>query len=388
MIKVFLKRNEEKRILSGHPWVFANEVSKIEGKDKNGSLVEVYSFEGRFLGKGYINYLSKILVRIFIFDKDAVPDKDFFVLRIRAANEKRSYLGYTSYRAVFAESDDLPALIVDRYEDALSVQFLSLGMDKNKDIIVEALKEVFNPKSIYERSDSPVREKEGLPVVKGLLWGEEVERVVFDENGVKMVADLKNGQKTGYFLDQKENRLAIRRYCKDKTVLDCFCNSGGFSINAAKGGAKSVTAVDISQTALDDVKECAKLNGFENIVTEKADVFELLRRYKAENKTFDVIILDPPAFAKSANDTANAVKGYKDINVLALKLLNKNGVLVSSSCSHHVGFNDFFKMLTAAAKESGKRVECLEIKTQSPDHPSLISAEETLYLKFFILRIL
>lgn len=226
---VYLKKGEEKRILQGHSWVYANEFARIEGKDKNGSLASVFTHDGRFVGKGYINHLSKILVRIFIRDQQTQDDADFYLSRISQAVDMRKNLGFdNSYRAVFAEADGLPALIVDKYADYLVCQFLSLGIDKQKDVIVKCLVDLFSPKGIYERSDSPVRQKEGLQEVTGTLFGEVPERIVITENGVKMAVDVRGGQKTGYFLDQKENRLAARRYAKDQDVLDCFCNSGGF----------------------------------------------------------------------------------------------------------------------------------------------------------------
>lgn len=383
---VFLKKNEEKRIVAGHPWVYANEVARIEGKDKNGSLATVYDFNGRFIGKGYINHLSKILVRIFIRD-DSVPDYDYYRAAIAKANDYRKSLGFDNcYRVVFGESDNLPALIVDKYADVLSVQFLSLGIDKNKDVIVRALVDIFHPKGIYERSDVAVREKEGLPLVKGKIYGDFDTLVTVEENGLKMLVDVENGQKTGYFLDQKENRMALRRYAKGE-VLDCFCNVGGFALNAAKAGANDVTALDISRTALDLVEKNAALNNL-NVKTLQSDVFEVLRQFKRDGKTFDAIILDPPAFCKSANDVKNAYKGYKDINILGMKLVKNGGFLISSSCSHYMTFPLFQNMLTDAARESGKTVRIVEIRTQSSDHPSVLSTDESLYLKFFVLQVI
>ena len=386
--KVILKKNEEKRILAGHPWVYANEVREIEGPGRNGELCSVFADNGRFIGKGYINHLSKILVRIFIRD-DSLPDADFFARRISAANEKRLKLGFVdNYRVVFGESDDLPGLIVDRYGDLLSIQILTLGMDKNRDIIVEALKQVFSPRGIYERSDVGVREKEGLPAKKGPVFGEFEPLTTVNENGIIMRVDLENGQKTGYFLDQKDNRLAIRRYAKGAKVLDCFSNVGGFSINAAAGGAKSVIAADISERALAEVRENAALNGFSDIIsTLKGDVFELLRNYKASGEQFDLVVLDPPAFCKSQEDVRNAYKGYKDINKLAIQLVSRGGYLATCSCSHYMTFPLFEKMLREAAAESGRRVRVCEIKTQAPDHASLITEDESCYLKFFVLSV-
>jgi len=386
--EIYLKKNEEKRIVDGHSWVYANEVQKIEGKDKNGSLATVYDFSGRYIGKGFINHASKILVRIFIRD-NSEADKQLFLDRIKAADDYRQKLGFTDcYRVVFAEADDLPALIIDKYHDIYCVQFLSLGMDRIKDIIKECIIELFSPRGIYERSDASVREKEGLPLINNYLYGEFDTRVTVIENGLKMICDLKNGQKTGYFLDQKENRLALRRYVKNAEVLDCFCNSGGFSLNAAAGGAKKVTALDISQTALNDVEENAKINGYSEIIkTVQGDVFKVLREYKKDGLSFDVIVLDPPAFTKSVSEVNDALRGYKDINILGMKLVKKGGFLITSSCSHYVTLPLFMKMLEEAAAQSGKKVRCVEIKSQSSDHPSLIAADETMYLKFFVLHI-
>ena len=388
MYSVYLKKGEEKRILNGHSWVYANEVAKIEGKDKNGSLASVFTHDGRFIGKGYINHLSKILVRIFIRDENQVDDKAFYLERLKNADDFRKNLGYDScYRMVFAEADDIPALIVDKYDEYLSVQFLSLGIDRMKKLIVECLVDLFAPKGIYERSDVAVRVKEGLTETKGVIYGEVPDRIIITENGLKMAVDVKNGQKTGYFLDQKENRYAARRYCKDGEVLDCFCNSGGFSLNCATV-AKSVAAVDVSRTALDSVEENASLNDLTNVRTLQGDVFEVLRNYRKENKVFDLVILDPPAFCKSASEVKDAYRGYKDINVLGMKLVRSGGFLISASCSHYMTLPLFEKMLAESAKESGRRVRQIEIKTQAPDHPALVNAEETSYLKFFVLQVI
>lgn len=383
---VTLKKNEEKRILTGNGWVYANEVAKITGKDKNGSLATVVSSNGRFIGKGYINHLSKILVRIFI--RDERSDEEVIRERLRKAVNLRKRLGFSScYRAVYAEADLLPGLIVDKYGEALSVQFLTLGMDLRKDFIVECLKEIFAPRAIIERSDVAVRQKEGLSLKKGVICGEDISRIETEENGLKLSIDLIDGQKTGYFLDQKENRFALRRYAKDKSVLDCFCNAGGFGLNAAAAGAKTVTFLDISPVALSEVNKNAALNGITNIQTIECDVFEKLREYKAEKKKFDLIVLDPPAFCKSGEDVAAALKGYKDINVLAMKLLNDDGILVSSSCSHFVTPTMFKRMLAESAASAGKRAKILEERGQSPDHPVLLGADESAYLKFVILSV-
>ncbi len=383
---VYLKKGEEKRILSGHSWVYANEVYKIDGKDKNGALAEVRSFDGKYIGKGYINHASKILVRIFIRGEEC-DDENFYTARLSAARDYRLKLGFSNcYRAVFAEADNLPALIVDKYGDYLVIQCLSLGIDMRKQLICDCLVKLFAPKGIYERSDVAVRKKEGLPEVKQLLYGEVPDFCEIEENGLKMLVDVKNGQKTGYFLDQKENRFAARKYCRGE-VLDCFCNSGGFSLNASTV-AQTVTACDISELALKNVRDNAALNKITNIKTLCGDVFDVLRDFKKSKKQFDTVILDPPAFCKSADEVKDAYRGYKDINVTALKIVKSGGFLITCSCSHYMTEQLFSKMLKEAAKESGRIVRCVEIKSQSPDHPALLSAEETQYLKFFVLHVI
>lgn len=385
--EIYLKKNEEKRIVAGHSWVYANEVARIENKDKNGSLATVFAADGRYIGKGYINHASKILVRIFIRN-DENDTKELYLKRIKAADEYRKKLGYDNcYRMVFAEADDLPALIVDRYGEVLVIQCLSLGIDMRKSMIVDCLNELFSPKGIYERSDVSVRKKEGLLETKGLLCGEVDDYVEICENGIKMLVDVKNGQKTGYFLDQKENRYAVRRYCSGADeVLDCFCNSGGFSLNAAKT-AKHVTACDISPLALKNVRDNADLNAFKNIDTLCGDVFEVLRTFRQQKKKFDVVILDPPAFCKSADQVKDAYRGYRDINATAMKIVKSGGFLITCSCSHYMTMPLFEKMLIEAARQSVRIVRSVEVKTQAPDHPSLLCAEETQYLKFFVLHI-
>lgn len=381
-----MKKGEEKRIVAGHSWVYANEVAKIEGKDKNGSLACVYAHDGRFIGKGYINHASKILVRVFIRG-DGADDREYYMNAIKKANDYRVKLGYGNcYRMVFAEADGLPALIIDRYGDYLVMQCLSLGIDQRKRMIADCLVSLFAPKGIYERSDAAVRKKEGLEEIKGLLYGEAPDYCEIEENGIKMLVDVKNGQKTGYFLDQKENRFAVRRYCRGAEVLDCFCNSGGFSLNAATV-ANSVTACDISALALKNVSDNARLNGFGNITTLQGDVFEVLRNFRRERRQFDTVILDPPAFCKTADEVKDAYRGYKDINLTAMKIVKSGGFLITCSCSHYMTMPLFEKMLIEAARESGRIVRSVEVKTQAPDHPSLLCAEETNYLKFFVLHI-
>lgn len=388
MYTVTLKKNEEKKILNGFPWVYANEVSKTEGKGEQGGIAEVRSYDGRFVGKGFINHLSKIFVRILTLKNETI-DKEFFRERIKTADDYRKELGYSdNYRAVFSESDGLSGLVVDKYGDYLSVQILSLGMEKIKTDIVDILAEIFKPEGIYERSDAAVRLKEGLQERKGYLYGGEFPTTVtIVENGIKMLVDMENGQKTGYFLDQKENRDNLKHYVKGKTVLDCFCNVGGFSLCAAKYGASEVTAADISETALDLVRKNAQLNGF-NVNTVCGDAFELLREYKREKRKFGVVILDPPAFTKSADTVKQAVKGYKDINVIGLKLVERGGYLITCSCSQHLSVQGFLNMVNESVFESGVRAKLVEFRTQGKDHATLIGTEQSLYLKVAVLKIL
>ena len=384
--EVYLKKNEEKRIVAGHSWVYANEVARIEAKDKNGSLASVYSSDGKFIGKGYINHASKILVRIFIRG-NGTDDREFYMQKLTAAWEYRKKLGYENCcRVVFAEADGLPALIVDKYGDYLSVQCLSLGIDQRKKLITDCLVEIFHPKGIYERSDVALRKKEGLAEVKGVLYGEVPELVGIEENGLKMFVDIINGQKTGYFLDQKENRFAARRYAAGGEVLDCFCNSGGFTVNCA-ATARHVTACDISQPALDSVMRNARANGLSNIDTLCGDAFALLRDFRRAGKKFDLVILDPPAFCKTADEVKDACRGYKDINIQGMKLVKSGGFLITCSCSHYMSPTLFERMLAEAAKESGRTVRCVEVRTQAPDHPALLCADETHYLKFYVLNV-
>lgn len=384
--KLYLKKGEEKRIVAGHSWVYANEVAKIEGKNKNGSLAEVYSYDGRFIGKGYINHASKILVRIFIRGQET-DDEEFYLNKLKTSNEYRKKLGYDNcYRMVFAEADGLPALIVDKYGDYLVMQCLSLGIDLRKKLIADCLVKLISPKGIYERSDVAVRKKEGLTEIKQALYGEVPDYVEIEENGLKMLVDIKNGQKTGYFLDQKENRYAVRKYATGE-VLDCFCNSGGFSLNASTVADK-VVSCDISELALKNVRDNAKLNGIKNIETLCGDVFEVLRTFRKEKRQFDTVILDPPAFCKTADEVKDAYRGYKDINLTAMKIVKSGGFLITCSCSHYMTGALFEKMLAESARESGRIVRYVEVKTQAPDHPALLSAEETQYLKFFVLQVI
>ena len=290
---------------------------------------------------------------------------------------------------VFAESDDLPALIIDKYHDVYCMQVLSLGMELNRQLIIDALVELFSPRGIYERSDVAIREKEGLLLKKGIVYGEFDPRVIIEENGLKMVADLENGQKTGYFLDQRENRECIKKYVKDSLVLDCFTHTGSFSVHAAGYGASKVVAVDISETAIQMAKTNLELN---DPVCDcdliEANVFDVLRSYEKERTKFDVVILDPPAFTKSKSSVESAVRGYKDINLRGIRILKEGGYLITASCSHHMKEDIFINVIESALEDAGRSARLVEVKTQAKDHPILMGVPETKYLKFVVMQVI
>lgn len=386
--KIYLKPKEEIRILQGHPWVFNNEIDRIEGTIQSGEIAYVYSNKNMFLGKGFLNTSSKIFVRILSRDIDQTIDQTFFHDLIQQANQSRLDLGYSnSYRVLFGEADGIPGLIIDKYNDYLSIQVLSLGIDLRKDMFIEILVSLFNPKGIYERSDVPVRKKEGLPLYKGTIYGNVPDKIIIKENELVMEVDLINGQKTGSFLDQQDNHNALKPYVKDKKVLDCFSHIGGFGLHAAYHQAKEVTCIDISESAVQQIDRNAKLNNLKQVKTLKADVFNQLRHYQESNETFDVVVLDPPAFAKKNEDVKKAYQGYKDINLQALKIIEPNGYLVSCSCSHYMSPSLFLEMLMDASFDAKRITQMVEFRIQSKDHPALIGSDESLYLKCVILRV-
>ena len=393
MYNVILKQNEEKRIKSFYPWIYANEVSKITGKDKQGSICKVLSFNGDIIGYGYINHASKIIVRMLeITNLEKCEDDygyEYFYSLIKQANDNRLALGYSnSYRVIFSESDNLPGLVIDKYDNYLSCQFLTLGMDVRKDMIIDILVDIFKPAGIYERSDVSVRAKEGLKEVKGLLYGVVPEAVTIKENGLLINVDIINGQKTGYFLDQQANRDMLKHYVKDKIVLDCFCNVGGFSLCAAKYGAKDIYSLDISERAIEEVAKNAKLNNFTNINPICIDVFKALRDYKEKGDKFDVVILDPPAFTKSIDTVKEGYKGYLDINTLGLKLVNKGGYLITCSCSQHLTMPLFLKMINESISHANKKAKLINLSFQGKDHASLLNMDEALYLKVAVIQVM
>lgn len=390
MADVYLGYKKGLRVENGHPWVYSNEIESIEGSFEPGDIVDVYNFKKRFIGKGYINPKSQITVRIMTRDKTENIDIDFFRKRIKAAWEYRKKVIETSCcRVVFGEADFIPALIVDKYGDYLVIQTLALGIDVWKDTIVKVLNEIFEPKGIYERNDVPVRELEGLELKKGFLSDPFDTIVETEENDVKFYVDIANGQKTGYFLDQKENRASIKSIVKDADVLDCFCHTGSFSIHAAHYGAKSVLGIDISESAVEFAKKNAVLNGYENICKfEVHNTFDVLHEWVKEGRKYDVVILDPPAFTKTRSALNGAIKGYKEINLRAIRLVKPGGFLVTCSCSHFMYPELFMQVIMDAARDDRKTLRQVEFRTQAKDHPVLINSSETLYLKFIIYQVL
>jgi 23S rRNA (cytosine1962-C5)-methyltransferase len=390
MAKVFLTKNRSKRIEQGHPWVFKTEIETIEGGFNPGDIVDVLNFKGKFLGRGYINPRSQIAVRFLTYNRDEIIDRNFFKKRILDALKYRENLGFSgSFRVVYGESDLLPALIVDKFEDILVIQTLSLGIDRFKSTIVDVLREIFNPRGIYERNDVPVRDLEGLPQQKGYLYGQFDPIVVIEENGLKFYVDVEKGQKTGYFFDQKENRRAIAPLVKDADVLECFCYTGSFALCAAHFGARKVLAYDASNEAVEFARKNAEINNLSQICHfSEGNAFDVLRQFYDEGRKFDAVILDPPAFAKNRYALENAVRGYKEINLRGLKLLKPGGYLITSSCSHHVSEALFWEIIESAAFDARLKLRLVESRTQAKDHPILVPAEETRYLKFLMLQVL
>lgn len=386
MLNVILNKNEEINILNGYPWVFNNEVNSFDGIIESGKVCKVLSFDRRFIAYGFLNTSSKIMVRVLSLNEDDVIDKEFFRNRIKYALDHRRRLGFSATRLIFSEADFLPGLVVDKYGDYLSVQFMCLGMDMIKTDIVDILVELTGCKGIYERSDMPVREKEGLEQIKGFLYNEFNPRVECEEDGIKFIVDIENGQKTGYFLDQKLNRDILRLYAKDAYVLDAFSNVGGFALHACKYGALHVDACDISQRACEEIMNNAKLNGYNQLEAKCVDVFDYLRDESNKNK-YDLIVLDPPAFSKNKDTIKRAYRGYKEINMQAMKLIKSGGYLLTFSCSQHMTPDLFMQMVSEAAHDAKRTVQFLDFRIQSPDHPALLQSEEQLYLKCMILRV-
>ena len=389
MVVITLKRGEEKRILLGDPWIYDNEIAKWKGEYEPGDIVEVQDSHGRFIGRGYVNPHSKIRVRLMTRKREEVNGA-MVKKRIQNAWDYRQLVADPqACRVVFTEADLLPGLIVDKFGDYLCIQTMSLGIEKFRDDIISALHEIIHPKGIYERNDVKVRELEGLTQQTGFIGPEFDTEVAIEENGLKMVIDIAGGQKTGYFLDQRENRAAIAPYVKDAYVLDAFTHTGSFALHAAKYGAKRVKAVDISEHAIEYVMKNAVLNGFGGMIEgECANVFDYLREYNPEEGLFDTIILDPPAFCKNRSAITAAYRGYKEINLRAMKLLKPGGFLITCSCSHYMKPDMFNNMLMDAAMDAHRTVRQIEYRQQAKDHPVLLGFDESLYLKCFILQVL
>ncbi len=391
---VTLKRGEGRTLKAGGAWIYDNEIESVMGAFEDGDLVLVRDFDGYPMGKGFINRNSKIRIRMMTRREDTVIDRDFLRMRVRDAWEYRKKTVDTdSCRVIFGEADFLPGLVIDKFHDVLVVESLALGIDRMKGTILEVLREVLLEdgiviRGIYERSDAKVRLNEGMERVKGFLSEPFDTNVPITENGVRYIVDVKDGQKTGFFLDQKYNRLAIQKLCKGARVLDCFTHTGSFALNAALGGAEYVLGVDASELGCRQARENAKLNHVEDRVEFLcADVFELLPELERRGEKFDVVILDPPAFTKSRSSVKNAVKGYREINLRGMKLVKPGGYLATCSCSHFMSYELFTKTIGQAAHSAHRRLRQVEFRTQAADHPILWAADESYYLKFYIFQI-
>ncbi len=393
MATVILKKGEGRTIKVGGVWIFDNEIDKTEGEFENGDIVKVEDFDGFKMGAGFINVNSRIRVRMLARWRDSIDD-EFLKERVRAAWEyRKKTVDISSCRVIFGEADFLPGLTVDKFSEVLVVESLALGIDRLKIKIIDFLKEIMledgiRIRGVYERSDASVRKKEGMEPYKGFIGEPFDTEVEIEENGIKYLVDIKDGQKTGFFLDQKYNRKAIHGICKGAEVLDCFTHTGSFALNAAYAGAKHVTAVDISETAIAMAKKNAELNGMSDRIDFVTDnVLELLPKLAADGMQYDVVILDPPAFTKSREATKKAIKGYREINMKGMKLVKNGGFLATCSCSHFMTEELFRKTVKEAAHAVHKRLRQVEFRTQSPDHPILWAADESYYLKFFIFQV-
>ncbi|MBQ8964618.1 MAG: class I SAM-dependent rRNA methyltransferase [Clostridia bacterium] len=388
MAKVTLRKTRETRVRGGHPWIYASEIEKVEGAFDNGDIVDVADFRGKFIGRGFYNPQSQISLRI-LTRNDEPCDRDFFARRIQEAWDYRRLLcDPMSCRLIYSESDFLPGLVVDKFAGVLVLQSLSLGIERIKDMICDLLMEIIQPVGIWERSDVPVRRLEGMEQTTGLLRGEVPDEVDMVENGIHFLVDVKHGQKTGFFLDQKQNRAALAPLCRDARVLDCFCHNGSFSLHAAKYGSRSVLGVDSSEEALEVARRNAALHGFENVPFEDHHCFDLLHELTDAGEKFDLVILDPPAFTKNKAAVPSAIRGYKEINLRGLKLVRPGGFLVTCSCSQHVLPEMFQDVINQAARDAKKRIRLVEYRTQGYDHPILPQSVETKYLKTMIIQVM
>lgn len=391
---VTLKKGEGRSLKAGGLWIYDNEIDTIVGTFKNGDIVIVHDFDGYMMGRGFINQNSKIRIRMMTRSKEQLIDRDFLKRRVQAAwNYRKDTVDTSSCRVIFGEADFLPGIVIDKYEDVLVVESLALGIDRFKNTIVELVKECMAEdgitiRGVYERSDAKEREKEGLLKVKGFIGEPFDTNVEIVENGVHYIVDVENGQKTGFFLDQKYNRLAMQRICKGKRVLDCFTHMGTFALNAGIAGASEVIGLDISEYAIGQARRNAELNHLQDTVHFRcANVLDELPKLAAEGEKYDVVILDPPAFTKSREATKNAIKGYREINMKGMKLVKDGGYLATCSCSHFMTQELLAKTVKEAAKAVHKRLRQVEFRTQSPDHPILWAADESYYLKFYIFQV-
>lgn len=390
LMKVFLKKTVGHRVLQGHPWIFSNEIADIQGDSPDGTVTEVFTHQGIYLGTGYYNSKSRIQVRLLTRNRQETIDSTFFLQRLQRAWAYRQKLGYVeNCRLIFGEADDLPALIIDKFNDYFVLQTLALGMDVWKPSIVEALQTLFHPKGIYERNDVPVRELEGLPQVKGFLSEPFDPMIQIRENGLNFWVDLEHGQKTGYFLDQQDNRREIARIVAGAEVLDAFSYTGTFSCHAAHYGARKVLGLDISEQAISMCQRNATLNGLNDVCHFQAsNAFDVLKQWGREGINFDVVMLDPPAFTKSRENIQKAITGYKEINLRGLKLVRPGGFLVTSSCTNLVQPDLFLQTIDLAAKDAKRRLRQVCFRSQSADHPIVRGVESTHYLKFLIVQVL
>lgn len=386
---VSLIPGKEKRVYDGHPWVFRSDIARVQGDFTPGDIVRVVTTKGHFLCMAYYNPASQIALRV-MSRKDEVIDRDFIFRRVHEAIEyRRSFADLKSCRLIYAESDRLPALIADAFGDVIVIQCLALGMERFKQDVVDALVEELHPRGVWERNDVPVRRLEGLEQTTGLLYGEVPDRVEMVENGVHFLVDVKEGQKTGFFLDQKENRAAIAPFVKDKTVLDCFTHTGSFALHAGYYGAREVTGVDISAYACEFATENARLNGLEDRVHfVEANAFDLLAEQSRTGVKYDVVILDPPAFTKTRSAIEAATRGYKEINLRAMKMVKPGGYLITCSCSQHISPAAFMDIVRSAARDARVQLRQVEYRTQGKDHPILPGSPETQYLKCGIFQVL
>lgn len=389
MTKVFLRKTVTNRVAMGHPWVFGNEVGEITGEVNAGDIVDVCSAKGSFIGRGFINPQSQIRVRILTRDFKEEINAEFFYNRLLKAWEYRQKLGYVeNCRLVFGEADYMPALIIDKFNDYFVLQTLALGIERWKGAIVDAINRIFNPKGIYERNDVPVRELEGMEQKKGFLSDPFDTRIVINENGLKFWVDVENGQKTGYFLDQQDNRRAIQHIVKGADVLEAFCYTGTFSVHAGHYGAKSVLGLDISDLAVKTARANAELNGLSDTCKfEAVNAFDVLKVWAKEGRQYDVVMLDPPAFTKSRENIDKAVSGYKEINLRGMKMVKPGGFLVTASCTNLVSPELFLQTIDMAAKDARRRLRQVTFQAQASDHPILRGIDNTNYLKFLIVQV-